>query len=112
MIVAIVVAGGGLFAGVANALEDGFGVTEMGLFYVLGFAALWLGLIGLAVTFVQSGYPRLAALSGALFAGVTLFPVGGAFVILVALGAVSVAPAWFSARTTPALAAAAGPADP
>lgn len=95
--VAIVIAAGGLVAGVANALEDGYGMTEMGIFYIIGFAALWLGLLGLAMSFLQSGSARLAALSVALFVGVTLFPVGGAFVILLALCAVTVAPPWFSA---------------
>jgi hypothetical protein len=103
--VAIVVAAGGLVAAIANALEDGLGITEMGLFYIIGFAAMWLGLVGLAVTFFQSGYPRLAGVSVALFAGVTLFPVGGAFVILVALCAVAITPSWFSySRPTPATA--------
>ncbi len=110
MIVAIVVASGGLVAGVANALEDGYGMTEMGIFYIIGFAALWLGLLGLAMSFRQSGYTRLAALSVALFVGVTLFPIGGAFVILLALCVVTAAPSWFSAgRSEPTLAVADGP---
>ena len=81
-----------------SAPEDGFGMTEMGLFYVIGFATLWLGLLGLAMTFVQVGYSRLAILLVVLLVGVTTFPFGGAFVILFAFGAVSVDPPWFSTR--------------
>ncbi len=101
---AIVVAAGGIVAAVANALEDGVGITTMGIFYVIGFAAMWLGLVGLAMTFFRSGYLRLAGVSAALFAGVSLFPVGGAFVILVALCSVAATPAWFScSRSMPAI---------
>ncbi len=99
MITAAVVAGGGVTAGVANGLEDGYGITEMGLFYVLGFAAMWFGLMVQAIVLAQSGHLHLAALSFVMFIGVTLFPVGGAFAILAALSSVALAPTWFSTST-------------
>jgi hypothetical protein len=97
MIVATVVAIGALVAGGSNAAEDGFGVSSMGTFYVLGFMTGGLALLPLATTFQRAGHSRLAGLSIALFVGVLLFTLGGGLIILVALGSLAVAPQWFRA---------------
>lgn len=97
MIVATVVATGALVTGLANAIEDGFGVSALGTFYVLGFFTAWFGLLPLAMMFGRAGLSRLARLSVALFLGIILSTVGGGIVILVALGSVAVATRWATA---------------
>ena len=93
--VAAVVAIAALLAGVANGIEDGFGVKSWGTFYVLGSMTAWLGWLALVVTFARAGRSRLAWLAGGLFVGFLLFNVGGGFLTLVALGGLAVKPRWF-----------------
>ena len=94
-VVATIVAVAALLAGVANGIEDGFGVKSWGTFYVLGSMTALLGLVALAVTFRQAGMSRLAWLAGGLVVSFLLFNVGGGFLTLVALGGLAVKPRWF-----------------
>ena len=97
MTVATVVAIGALSTGLANAFEDGFGVSWMGTLYVVGVLTAGISLLPLAVTLRRAGYSRLAGLSVALFAGLLTFTIGGGFVILVAFASLAAAPQSFRA---------------
>lgn len=94
--VAMVASIGALVAGLANALEDGFGVKALGTFYVVGFLTAGLAMLPLAATFRQARCSRLAALSVLLFFGVLTFTVGGGLLILGGFGALAIAPSWFA----------------
>ncbi len=95
MAVAVVASIGALIAGGANALEDGFGISSMGAWYVLGFFTAWLALLPLAITIYRVGRSRLAALTVALFAGIILMNAGGGLVVLAALGSLALMPEWY-----------------
>jgi hypothetical protein len=105
MTVATVGAIGALVAGLANAIEDGFGVKALGTLYVVGFLTAGISLLPLAATLRQARCSRLARLAVLLFVGVLLFTVGGGLIILAGLGALAFAPAWF-VRPDPAAAPA------
>lgn len=96
-IAAVVVAAGALVAGLANGIEDGFGVEAGGVVYVVGFVVAWLGLAVLAVMFGIDGRARLVLLAAALVVGIALFTVGGGLIVLAAFGSLAVAPGWFQA---------------
>jgi len=87
---------GALVAGGANAIEDGFSVAIGGTLYVVGFMTMWLALLPLAVTLYRAPCSRLAGLSVLLFVGVLLFNLGGGLLILGGLGALAIAPSWFT----------------
>jgi hypothetical protein len=101
MVAAAVASVGCVFAGGANALEDGFGFSSMGTWYVIGFFLAWLALLPLATLFYRAGRLRLAALVVALFAGIILLNAGGGLIVLAALGSLAVMPDWYEHRTTP-----------
>lgn len=92
---ATVVAIGAVLAGGANALEDGFGVQQLGTLYVVGFLTAWLAVLALAVALQRARFTRLAGLSVLLFVSVLLFTLGGGLLILGGLGALAIVPAWF-----------------
>jgi hypothetical protein len=92
---AAVIALGALTTGVANALEDGFGIKAFGPVYLVGFMAAWLGLLALAAAFLRARQLRLGGLTILLFLGILLFPLGGGVVTMAALGALACAPQWF-----------------
>jgi hypothetical protein len=95
MITATIVALGALVAGLANGIEDGLGVEQLGTAYIFGFLVLWPGLAVLAVMFGIDGRARLVLLVGALVVGIALLTVGGGLIVLCAFGGVAAAPRWF-----------------
>jgi hypothetical protein len=94
--VARIVASGAVVAGVANGLEDGLGVSSMGMLYVAGILVAGLGLLPLAVALRRSGSVRLGWLTAALFLGILTFPLGGGLIVLVAFTCLATAPGWFT----------------
>ena len=97
MTIASVIAIGALGTGLANAFEDGFGVSWMGTLYVVGVLAAGIGMVPLAVTLRRAGYSRLAGLSVAIFAGMLTFTIGGGLIILGAFASLAIVPRWFRA---------------
>ena len=95
MIAATVVAIGALGAGVANALEDGNGVSWMGTIYVLGVLTAGIGLLPLAIAFQRVPRSRLAGITAAVFLGVLTSTLGGGLIVLTAFGSLALAPQWF-----------------
>jgi hypothetical protein len=93
--VALMVGIASIVAGVANAVEDGFGVGAWGTPYVIGFLTAWFGLLALAGAMRQARHTRLAAAVVGLTVGVALFPLGGGVIVLVAFGGLALAPRWF-----------------
>ncbi len=102
MTVAVVCAIGAVVAGGANALEDGFGVDGAGSWYVLGFLAVVLYLVPLALMLWRAQCRRLAGLTLGLFLGILLFTLGGGLIILAAFGALAIAADRFGPVTTAA----------
>lgn len=88
--VAAMVGGAGMaLAAVVNVFEDGFGMHELGTFFVLGTITASLGLIALTVALAKAGARMLALLAAA-----TLF---GPFVVGGVVGfVVPVVYAWFA----------------
>ena len=74
-------------AGVANAVEDGLDLSWAGLPYLVGFLVAWIMLLPFAIAVWRSGPRILAALPGALFGSIALFPVGGGLIVLVVAAA-------------------------
>ncbi len=102
MTVALVCAIGAVVAGSANALEDGFNVDGAGSWYVLGFLAVLLYLVPLALMLWRAQCRRLAGLTFGLFLGILLFTAGGGLIVLAAFGALAIAPGRFGPVTTAA----------
>ncbi len=96
-VAATIVATGAIAAGVANGLEDGLGMSSFGVLYVVGFMVGWLGLLGLAASLQRATCVRLAGLTLAIFVGVASLTLGGGVIVLMALGSLAAAPAWFTA---------------
>jgi hypothetical protein len=109
---ASIVAIGAVLAGVANALEDGFEMGSLGTAYVVGVLVAWLGFVPLAVAFGLAHAPRLAGLCVVLVVGIPLINTGGSVLVLIALGALAIRPAWFATPgPTPALTAVSPPSS-
>ena len=87
-----VIAAGAVMAGVANALEDGFGYRAFGTVYVNGILAAGISIIALAVALRRARYSRLARLTLGLFIGFVLLSAGGGLLVLGVLGALALAP--------------------
>ena len=99
-LVAAVSAVGAILAGVANALEDGFGVPIGPMPYILGFVVGWVSLFVLAVALARARQWKLGALCLAVFVGILLaFGYGGGVLIAVALAALAWAPHRFVIET-------------
>lgn len=98
--IAIVCAVGAVVVGSANALEDGFGVEGAGGWYAVGFLWAWLSLVPLAMAQWYARETARSRLTIVLFLGIALFTLGGGLIILVALGAVAVAPERFTPVVT------------
>jgi hypothetical protein len=93
---AAIVAIGAVLAGTANALEDGFGMGSLGTAYVVGVLLAWLGFVPLAVAFGLARALRLAGLCVVLVVAIPLINTGGSILVLIALGALAMRPAWFA----------------
>ena len=98
--VATVTAIAAIVAGVANLLEDGLGMTHLGVFYVAGFLTALLSLLPLAFTLWRARAPRLALLTLVLFLGIATFTLGGGMIVLGAFAALALRPAWFQPDAT------------
>ena len=94
--VAVVSAFGAVVAGIANALEDGFGLQIGGTPYVVGFLLAWGSLVPLGVTLWRGRRLPLAALAIAMFFGILFaFGRGGGLIVLAAYGSLAIAPSRF-----------------
>jgi hypothetical protein len=89
------VATASIVAGIANGLEDGLGWASTSSLYIVGVLAAWLGLIPFVVTLAQGHAARLAGVGVVMLVGIPLIDTGGSVVVLVALGALAIRPAWF-----------------
>lgn len=107
--VATVTAIAAIVAGVANLLEDGLGIKDLGAFYVAGFLTALLSLLPLAFTLWRARAPRLALLTVVLFLGIGTFTLGGGVIVLGAFAALALRRAWFQPDATDARPAAGVP---
>lgn len=87
-----------IVVGAANALEDGFGLRELGTVYVVGFVVALLTLLSLTATLLRTGLGRLAGVTAALLFGIAFATSGGGVIVFGALAALAFTPAWFSVR--------------
>jgi hypothetical protein len=73
----LVVAGGAVATGVANAVEDGLGVPGWGAIYVTAVLIATIAMVALAIAFASVGAGRLAAWCVGLVVALFLVVVGG-----------------------------------
>jgi len=100
-ILAMIFAVVAIAVGVANALEDAFGLRELGTVYVVGFLGALLTLVALTVALLRAQSRRLAGVTAALLVGSAFVAIGGGVIVFAALAALAIAPAWFGADSIP-----------
>jgi hypothetical protein len=98
LVAAIVTAVGAVMAGAANGIEDGFGMSSLGTWYVVGFFVGAFGILAMALLLGRAKYVRLAQVCGAFFVGVLLLPLGGGLIVLAVLAWLAAQPDRFLAR--------------
>ena len=95
---ALVVAGAAAIAGIANALEDGYGVEAMfAVFAVSALIALY-GPFVVAVTLAIGTHARLAGWWAGVGLGFFTFPIGGSVIVLAMALVLAVRGDWLLAR--------------
>ena len=102
LIVAVVVALGGLVAGIANGIEDGLGIRAWGTVYVAGSLTALFGVGLLAAAVGAVGARTLAAWCVVLMFGLFLFVVGGGVIVLAVFAALAIRPSIARLEAAPA----------
>ena len=100
-ILAMIFAVAAIAVGAANALEDAFGVRELGVVYVVSFLGALLTLVAVAVALLRAQPRRLAGVIAALLVGSAFVTSGGGVIVFGALAALALAPAWFGVDSIP-----------
>jgi hypothetical protein len=100
-ILAMIFAAAAIAVGAANALEDGFGLRELGAVYVVSFLGALLTLVALTVALLRAQPRRLAGVTAALLVGSAFVTSGGGVIVFAALAALALAPAWFGVDSIP-----------
>jgi ABC-type dipeptide/oligopeptide/nickel transport system permease subunit len=95
LVVGAVVATAAVLVGVANALEDGFGLRAFGDLFVGGAMAFVVSMPILVVALLLSRQRRLALPPAVFLAGFATFTPPGALLALAALAVPALVPAWF-----------------
>jgi hypothetical protein len=90
-----------ILVGAANALEDAFGLRDLGTVYVVGFLGALLTLVALTATLLRAKSGRLAGVTAALLVGSAFVTIGGGVIVFAALAALALAPAWFGVDSIP-----------
>jgi len=100
-ILAMIFAVAAIAVGAANALEDAFGLRDLGTFYVAGFLGALLTLIAVTVALLRAQPRRLAGVTAALLVGSAFVTSGGGVIVFAAMAALALAPARFGVDSIP-----------